>query len=143
MKSKIRVSIVSFALVFCLSLSFAQEAWMSKYDKVNPIGNSEFYQIEDNLKFGIANKTGKVVLPISFDQIGRFVPSGFATISSNFKTGLIDKNYKIVILPTYDQITFLAGSNLIKITKNYKHGFYDLNQKKVVQKPTFDEISIR
>ena len=62
-----------------------------------------FLRVVVNKKYGIIDKTGKVVIPMVYDKINRF-SEGLACVEMNKKSGIIDKTGKIVIPIIYDYI---------------------------------------
>ncbi|MFK7948945.1 MAG: WG repeat-containing protein [Saprospiraceae bacterium] len=53
--------------------------------------------------YGLLNQSGKLVVPILYDQITPF-KNGIATIKKYSKYGFIDKNGKVIVEPKYDKV---------------------------------------
>lgn len=86
-------------------------------------------------RYGFIDKTGKVVIPPKFKDLGDF-SENIATVKLNNKWGVIDTTGKFVIQPRYNNsIDFYEGLADVKIGSKY--GYMNKNEK-IVIKPQFD-----
>jgi hypothetical protein len=81
-------------------------------------------------KHGYVDNTGKVVIPLIYDNIYDF-QDGLANVQLNKKHGLIDKTGKIIIPLIYDRI-YNYSDNLYCIVLNGKSGLIDKTGKIII-----------
>jgi len=83
-----------------------------------------------NGKYGVIDKTGKVVIPIIYDYVSDF-NDGLAHVWKDDKQGYIDKNGNEVVPIKYDYIGgFSEGLAVARIGKKY--GYVDKSGKEVI-----------
>lgn len=83
-----------------------------------------------NGKYGVIDKTGKVVIPIIYDYVKDF-NDGLAYVWKDDKIGYIDKNGNEVVPIKYDYIGgFIEGLAVARIGKKY--GYVDKSGKEVI-----------
>lgn len=76
---------------------------------------------KDN-KWGFADKTGKVVVPVKFDAV-LFYSEGFTSVKTKGKFGFINKAGEFITEPKYDEAeSFILG--MAKVRKGKKWGGY-------------------
>jgi hypothetical protein len=74
-------------------------------------------------KYGFIDETGKIVIPLIYDNAEDFI-NGKSVIKLNNKWGVINSKGKYIIPVIYDELIPLSD-NLIKIKLNNKYGFID------------------
>lgn len=95
-----------------------------------------------NGKDGLITRSGKEVLPPTYDRIRGLLNKAPLLVSINKKYGLIDSLGKVVLDPIYDKVEYSFYDKLINITMGYpqsKHGLADLTGKIILQ-PIYDYI---
>ncbi len=88
-------------------------------------------------KFGVVDKTGKIVVDFEYDYISPF-NNGYATISvkdsrsgTGERYGIIDKKGKVVVdLDSIGRLHYSEG--LIAISSSYKYGYQDVKGNMVI-----------
>lgn len=87
------------------------------------------YIIKNN-KYGFIDKTGKVVIPTTYDYVSDF-NDGLAHVRKDDKRGYIDKSGKEVLPIKYDSISdFKEG--LAVVGNDWKYGYVDKTGKEVI-----------
>lgn len=81
-------------------------------------------------KYGCMDKTGKVVIPIKYDNLIEF-KDGLALVSINNKCGFIDKNGKEIIPIIYDKVSRF-NDGLYGVSIKGKYGVIDRNNEVVI-----------
>lgn len=81
-------------------------------------------------KWGFIDKTGKVVVSISYDTVGAFY-EGLARVCKGNKWGYIDKTGKEAVSPQYDACSSFS-EGLAAVKKGGKWGYIDKTGKTVV-----------
>ncbi|MDR1706316.1 MAG: WG repeat-containing protein, partial [Clostridiales bacterium] len=81
-------------------------------------------------KWGFIDKTGKVVVPLEYDQVYSF-SEGLAPVIKDGKYGFIDKTGKVVVPLEYDDV-YNISEGLATVMKDDKWGFIDKTGKVVV-----------
>ncbi len=89
-----------------------------------------FAAVNLNGKWGFINKTGKIVIPIIYEETRYFFTNGYAAVKLNGKWGFVDKENKNVIPFLYDEAKYFY-ENLAKVKLNNNWGFID-NMGKVI-----------
>lgn len=84
--------------------------------KNTEIYNNNLYAINQNGKWGFANKEGKIVVEPIYESVTEFNFNGFAGIKQNGKWGSINSEGKIIVEPTYE----ISGSLPDFIGQYYK-----------------------
>ncbi len=75
-------------------------------------------------KYGIIDRMGKIVIPITYDKLGRFFYSGLIVASQNGKFGFLDKSGKVVVPLQYQNAQNFT-ENLAAVQLGGKWGFID------------------
>ena len=80
-----------------------------------------FYSLQKDGKCGLANKAGKVIIPILYDQVNPYFDEGLASFKLQNKYGFIDSTGKIKIQPAYEEVeSFYQGLTVVTIAgKNF------------------------
>ena len=76
------------------------------------------------LKYGLIDKTGEIVLPFEYQDIGGFDDDGFAYFNKDGKYGVINNKLEVVVQPEYDLI-YDFSEGLAAAWKDGKCGFID------------------
>ncbi len=94
--------------------------------------------VEDG-KFGYATRSGKVVVPATFDECGSFT-YGFAPVRRGSEWGIIDSDGKWVLEPSYSEIRRVeSGHTLLKYRSGIRWGMLR-NDGKVLTAAKFDQV---
>lgn len=97
------------------------------YDQLYKMPNEIFYRCSRNKQIGLADKSGKIILPCEYEEIGQYwKDKNIAIIRRDTMFGVIDSNFKIIIPCTYELIQFDLTGNLI-FKKNGLYGLMDLS----------------
>jgi hypothetical protein len=91
-------------------------------DGLAKVGNKE----AGAWKYGVIDQTGKLVIPIAYDKLGRRFTSGRLWAYSNGKWGLLDNTGKLVVPFKYEDVESFE-EDLGKVKLNGKWGFIDPN----------------
>lgn len=92
--------------------------------------------IQQNGKYGYADKTGKVVVSPQFDEVRNFT-NGMGMVKLNNKYGFVDRTGKLVIPLTFDDAQeFSEGLASVKVGN--KWGYIDKTGKVVIS-PQYDD----
>ncbi len=102
-------------------------------------------------KYGLVNKSGKVVLKVEYDSIDGFGEEDYSSdpvaesnkigfmIRKGTKWGIADKKGKVIVPVKYKEATFYYKDKLYKVRLKNKYGLVD-NKGKVVLKIKYDDI---
>ncbi len=94
--------------------------------------------VEDG-KFGYATRSGKVVVPATFDECGSFT-DGFAPVRRGSEWGIIDSDGKWVLEPSYSEMRRVEGDHtLLRYRSGIRWGVLR-NDGKVLTTAKFDEV---
>ena len=74
-------------------------------------------------KYGFIDKTGKVVIPSTYDEVRNF-SEGLCEVMEDKKWGFIDKTGKVVVPLIYDEVGHFR-EGLCWVRKDKKWGFVD------------------
>lgn len=88
------------------------------------------FPVTENEKCGYIDRTGKIVIPLKFEQYCLNFSEGLASVGLNGKRGFIDETGRFVIEPKFD--SFPEGSfddGLAVITMNGTNGYVDKSGK--------------
>jgi len=94
--------------------------------------------VSKDRKYGFADTTGKIVIPLDYDYVGEF-SEGLAYVELNDKLGFIDENGNVAIPIIYDNggkgLAFTEGLARVwlKGKKGGKYGFIDKSGKEVIK----------
>jgi WG containing repeat len=102
-------------------------------EHVHPEGFSELV----GGKYGFIDKTGKVVIPVTFDHAARF-SGGLAAVMKGTKWGFIDKTGQFAIPAIYDRAENVVDG-VAFVYLHDKWGLIDAKGKTILP-PTFDQI---
>lgn len=76
--------------------------YSGKEMKNTEIFDNNLYAINQNGKWGFANKEGKVIVEPKYDMVTEFNTNGFAGIKKDGKWGSINEEGKIIVEPVYE-----------------------------------------
>ena len=94
-----------------------------------------------NKKVGIADFTGKIILPPTYDRLEGWYSDGNYVVTQNNKQGLLNDAGDIVLSCEYDKIVS-ESAGVVKFLKNGKYGLANSKAGKIVLPAVFDEIQI-
>jgi hypothetical protein len=103
----------------------------------------DLWPVEQHNKWGYIDKTGRLIIPFTFDGAGNF-SDGLAAVDMKEKTGYIDKTGKVVIPPRFIAgfpfseglaMVIIRRSGQIERTPLYKYGYIDKSGNVVIQPP--------
>lgn len=128
-----------FALVFSLVPAGIVMAAKKKAKKVTfTVENSDFGKnvqlVSNKGKYGLADKKGKIILPISYDEV-EWLGEGSYQAKKGDKVQLINSKGKQLVKGTYDYIEGVYNGKKIKgyiIRKGEKSGFFSNKGKKLL-----------
>jgi len=115
-------------------------SFTNKYDILTPFKNgvAVVYNtgstLSDDMKFGVINKKGAVVVPLEFDRIAEF-NEGYAIAGRerNGGVGIIDKTGKFIVPPQYEVLSDVReGICAFQTEKSNQWGFINLEGKEIV-----------
>lgn len=82
-------------------------------------------------KYGLLDTTGKIAIPVIYDNYIRFSDEGIAKLQQNGKHWFVDRKGKQVLPSKYDDAkNFSEGLAAVKV--NGKWGFIDIKEKEVI-----------
>ncbi|WP_428667045.1 WG repeat-containing protein [Runella sp.] len=114
--------------------AFAQEKKLevdkNKKDVVRKIADDDLRVKVRNGKWGIIDKTNRVIIPFVYDHTHGF-EDGLAAVKKNGKWGFIDKMNRVIIAFEYES-AFGFNEGLSKVKKNGKFGFIDKTNRAIV-----------
>jgi len=102
---------------FSLLNNKGQKVTESSYDSISEFSDKGLAKVKRDNKYGLLDKTGKVLLPCKYYQLGD-IEDGLAKISAGELHGFIDKNGEVVIPCRYREIRVLAHGVLAVKEKN-------------------------
>ncbi len=94
--------------------------------------------VRKEYKKGFIDTSGKVVIPIQFDDAKHF-KEGFTAVKENEKWGCIDKTGKFIVPPTFDLMKDEFSEGMIGVKVNGKWGFIDATGELKVL-PQYDDV---
>ncbi|RPD95833.1 WG repeat-containing protein [Aureibaculum marinum] len=101
----------------------------------------KYILVEKNGKFGIIDKNGNSITPITFDAIDKNYNGNFFIIKQNGKWGLYNIIFKkYLIKPAYDAIKLLSN-NYYLLTSGTKKTFIDILYNKQFDFTPYDEVN--
>ncbi|AFY34459.1 WG repeat-containing protein [Calothrix sp. PCC 7507] len=117
-----------------------------KFDDVDSFSESEgLARVTKYYKYGFIDITGKIIIPIEFDEASGFMFGGIAKVKKNGLYGCFDGKGKEVVAIEYEEIgnnssscydiseeEFKPSKPLIKAKKYGKWGYVDINNKIVI-----------
>jgi hypothetical protein len=95
-----------------------------EYDDIDPF-NHELASVKKNKKFGFVNRSGKLVIPIQFDNNSDFQNSGLALVKKNHKFGFIDSSGREIIPLNYQDASDSTIDSLLILKEKGKWAFFD------------------
>lgn len=81
--------------------------------------------VSKNKKWGFIDETGKLVIPLVYDQVEYFTQNNLSAVTKNGKSGFIDKHGKEMIPVIYEKVISEQLDNIVIARKNYKWAFFD------------------
>jgi hypothetical protein len=125
------IAIVNDGSYKIIDLSGKVLADLKQYDEVDDYGEGLF-SVSKGKKRGYADKTGKVIIPLSFSSVNAF-SEGLAFVKKGDKMYFIDKKGKTVISLKCDEMyTAKFSEGLCPIEINDKMGYIDRTGKMVI-----------
>lgn len=117
------------AVLLCMALGLgngvmAQQAKPKSKQTVDPTKWQLIKDYSNDKKYGYLDKTGKMVIPATFDYAENFTVEGVAVAQADGKYGLIDKTGKWKVQPTLRWLAH-CDNNLWWANKDGKLGFID------------------
>lgn len=109
-----------------------------EYNDIDPY-NNELASVKKNNKYGFVNRSGKLIIPIQFDNNSDFQNSGLALVEKNHKFGFIDKADNEIIPLNYQDASDSTLDSIVVLNKNGKWAFFDSFGKQKTEF-TYDEI---
>ena len=98
------------------------------FDSVGEFNNG-FAKVEKDEKYGVIDKTGKIIVPLEYDEVGDF-QNGYAAVGrgdyTNKKYGFVDLNGNVVIPLIYDYVRHYKREGIVWVSKDRKEGFVDM-----------------
>ncbi len=79
--------------------------------------------VQRNKKYGFINRSGKIVIPLIWDEIYPFDDDDMALVKCNGKFGFINRAGEIVLALEWDDVGGFDGSVKCHVTKNTKSGY--------------------
>ena len=80
---------------------------------------SKYIQISRNRLWGVADCTGKIIIPPRYDEVLSF-QNGHAAVKVDGKYGFVDSNGKTVIKPRYDFVTKFDDLIAVSLDKQWR-----------------------
>jgi hypothetical protein len=116
----------------------AAAARAASEQKTTPTSSTEdmLYWIREDGKFGYIDNTGKVVIPVQYENTFGF-REGLAGVRINGKHGYIDRTGRLVIPAIFDS-TYAFREGLAWVKQDGKYGYIDKTGKMVIP-PQFDD----
>ena len=131
--------------------------WKGKYGVVSEAGEvvslPEYdivYDFSDGLatvgknsKYGKIDKTGKLIVPLEYDDISRSVHEVTVVgihIEGTHQYGVIDKDGHVVIPIEYSYIDVHSDDTLARVKKNGKYGFINYRTGKIILPVEYEEL---
>jgi hypothetical protein len=81
--------------------------------------------VSKNNKWGFIDETGKLVIPMIYDEVGYFDQNSLSSVSKNGKSGFINKKGVEIIPIIYEMVKSEQLDDLVIVRKNYKWAFFD------------------
>lgn len=81
--------------------------------------------VSKNKKWGFIDETGKLVIPMIYDEVGYFDQNSLSSVSKNGKSGFINKKGVEIIPIIYEMVKSEQLDDLVIVRKNYKWAFFD------------------
>src|ERR1051325_5554005 len=98
------------------------------------------FPVTQNKKCGYIDKTGKIIIPLQFEDSCYDFSEGLASVALNGKRGFIDETGRFVIEPQFDLWSGAGFSEgLATISIDYKKGYVDKSGK-VTMLPEFSTL---
>lgn len=102
-----------------------------EYDDVGFFYPDDTAPVQKNGKWGRINKTGEMIIPMSYDKIWSFWEERGA-VMINGKWGYIDKKNNLVVPPLYDTKACFENG-LAWVEKEDKWGYIDIHGNEVLE----------
>lgn len=94
--------------------------------------DERLYIAEKLGKYGIIDRDGKVVQPLSYDEIKAYITGdGLLAVKQHGLWGFMNRDAKMVIKPQYQAVNYFADG-LAAAKKNHKWGFINSNNQTVI-----------
>lgn len=117
---------------------------VSEYEELSADIGDNIFGVKKNGKWGLVDVSGKIVLPIEYDEIILDKYNAYdgllSCIKKNEKVGFVDREGKVVIPCEYGEISFLSNyDDVICLEKEGKYGVVDFKGN-IVWPFEYDEI---
>ncbi len=107
----------------------SSDNWQDEYDEVME-ASDEFYVVQKNNKGGIADKTGKLLTPLKYEDF-EFLDD-YIKVACDELWGLVDKTGKEVIPLKYDDVLIGFDNGAAIVMKGDMMGFFGKNGKELI-----------
>ena len=81
--------------------------------------------VSKNKKWGFIDETGKLVIPMIYDEVDYFNQNNLSSVSKNGKSGFINKKGVEIIPIIFEMVKSEQLDDLVIVRKNYKWAFFD------------------
>ncbi len=103
--------------------------------------NDGLAKVRKNGKYGFIDKTGKITVPLEYDDAGNYFVESLVSVKRDGKWGVVDKTGKIIIPIEYDGWIDYGYCLLMK--KKSKWSIVNKAEKTIVQVDDFDNLVFR
>jgi len=117
-----------------------QERIGDSYDEISPV--KDFFLVKSDLKFGLINRDGKILVPTIYDEINSFLNDNYIVINKDNKIGIMTNDLKMVVEPVnYSSLKqgFYFDKNLVFINTS-KIAFFSGHSNRIIKEITFESI---
>ena len=101
----------------------------AKYDKISK--NQNFFSLEENNKFGLADLKGNIILTPQYSQECLELKENFIRVCKKDRYGLTNSSGKVIIKPCLDSISYetqvINGKKYFDVEKEKKSGWMGLD----------------
>ena len=115
------------------NVSADETLWVTKADK------------EGNLKWGLVNLQGKIILPYEYDYVITYewerAKNGYAEVQKNGDWGIVDTKGKVLLPCKYWSINEVGDYFVLRENATAKYGVFNRKTGKMVIPCTYDSIS--
>lgn len=81
--------------------------------------------VSKNKKWGFIDETGKVAIPIQYDEVEYFTKNNLSAVTNNGKSGFINKNGTEVVPIIYERVKSEQLDDLVIVRKDHKWAFFN------------------
>ena len=101
--------------------------------------NDKQVRVVKNGKWGMTDRTGKILGEIEYDSISTF-SEGFSVVAKNGKYGYVDEEFNFIVEPKYDFGNYFVNGFAI-VRHNKKDGFINKEGEEIIKPNYYDYIS--